>query len=215
LYVFALTREACRPFESAGHAVEFVRSGDVYAAVERAASAPSVSEPALRRQHEVIAALTGRVDAVLPARFGAFVDPPELDAIVTRRRDVITEALQLVRGRRQMTCRLLGSESPAETRGPAPAGAESGTAYMESRRQQHARPAPMSAVTNAVRDLVVAERFETGRGRTIANLYHLIEAGDVQAYRDALAGVQGRDDDGTLTVTGPWAPFAFAPDLWS
>jgi hypothetical protein len=216
LYVFALTREACPPFQSAGHAVEFVRAGDVYAAVERAVRPPSVSEPALRRQHDVIAALTARVDAVLPARFGAFVDGPELEAIVTRRRDVITEALQLVRGRKQMTSRLLGSESGAETGGPGTAvAAESGTAYMESRRQRHARPAPLSAVAEAVRDLVAAERFEVGRGRTIATLYHLIDARDVKAYRDALVTVQVRTEDGTLTLTGPWAPFAFAPDLWT
>ena len=216
LYVFALTGEACAPFESAGHAVRFVRSGDVYAAVERAVRAPPVSEPALRRQHEVIAALGARVDAVLPARFGTFLAAPELEAIVGRRRDVIKEALQLVQGRRQMTIRLLGSELAAEDGQPrGAAGEQSGTAYIEARRQRSARPQTLAAVADAVREMVVAERFEAGRGRTIAMLYHLIQADGVEAYRDLLAPLQARREQGTLTVTGPWAPFAFAPDLWT
>ena len=44
-------------------------------------------------------------------------------------------------------------------------------------------------------------------------LYHLVDRGQIAAYRDHLAGVGS--DDGRLTVTGPWAPFAFTPDLWT
>jgi hypothetical protein len=215
LYVFALAGEPCETFETSGHVIEFVRSGDVYAAVERAERPPAVSEQALRGQHVVVAELGMRVDALLPVRFGAFVDAGELQSMVVQRQDVITEALRLVRGRCQMTVRLLQreTESPGDSAPPA-AHAQSGTEYLESRRQlRSAIPSPLAAVSEAVRHIVVAQRLELARGRFSTTLYHLVGKKDVQEYRERAAVVK-RADDGTLAVTGPWAPFAFAPDLW-
>ena len=215
LYVFALAGDRCEPFERAGHVIEIVRTGTVYAAVERVNRPPTVSEQALRDQHQVIAHLHAKLDALLPARFGAIVDTRELESLVAQRRDAIAEALQLVRGRSQMTIRLLGGEA-AQAVPPAPAAsrAASGTDYLESRRALlSAIPSALSAASEAVRSLAVLERFETGRGSTAATLYHLIERNQVQIYRDLLASVAS--GDGKLTVSGPWAPFAFTPDLWT
>ena len=121
LYVFALAGDRCEPFERAGHVIEIIKTGGVYAAVERVDRPPTVSEQALRDQHEVIAHLHAKLDALLPARFGAFLDARELESVVGQRRDAILEALQLVRGRSQMTIRLLGGEA-AQPAAPALAG---------------------------------------------------------------------------------------------
>jgi hypothetical protein len=216
LCVFALAGETCKPFESSGHLVEFVKCGDLYAAVERAERAPVVSEQALRSQHGVIAELSARVDALLPVRFGAFVEAGELESIVSRRQEVIADALRLVRGRSQMTVRLLREDAQRGTATLQPATRpQSGTDYLEGRRQLRAvLPSSLAAVSGAVRGLVVTERCEVGRGGLSFMLYHLVDREDVQRYRDCAAAVK-EPADGTLTVTGPWAPFAFAPDLWT
>jgi gas vesicle protein GvpL/GvpF len=216
-YVFALTGQAASPFVAAGHRVEFVKSGGIYAAIERIAEPPTVSEDALRSQHEAIDAIAGTVDALLPARFGAFVEPHELDALVLQRRDAIAEALSLVKGRRQMSVRLLGpgghEQASSATRRPY---AATGTTYLEGRREAVLRmPELLAAAAAAVRSMVAAERLEAGRGRIGATLYHLIATNSVASYRQALAPIQAAGDTRALTVSGPWAPFAFAPDLWA
>jgi gas vesicle protein GvpL/GvpF len=214
VYVFALASESHEPFEFAGHAIESIEMQGVHVLVERGHRPPAVSEQALRDQHEVIAHLHGRLDALLPARFGAFLDARELEAIVQQRRGAILEALQLVRGRSQMTIRLLAAE-PAPTVRPVLAGsrAATGTEYLESRRASlSALPPALSAVAEAVRGIAVAERFETARGGAAAMLYHLVATRQIAAYRDRFADVASTHR--TLTLTGPWAPFAFTPELW-
>jgi hypothetical protein len=215
LYVFGLSGQKAATFVAAGHRIEFVKADDVYAAVERVSRPPAVSEETLRKQHEVVAHIAGRVEALLPARFGAFVDARELRAVVAGRRHAILEALALVQGRTQMTARLLGPELPAAV--PAEMRATTGTEYLASRRAIVAlppMPAALGAVADAVRGIVVTERAEAGRGRVIATLYHLLDRNLVEDYKAALAPIPPPTGDLALSVTGPWPPFAFAPDLW-
>jgi hypothetical protein len=214
-YVFALAGEACDPFEYTGHAIESIEMLGVYALVERLDRPPVVSEQALRDQHQVIAQLHARSGALLPARFGAFLDPRELQSIVEQRRTAIVEALRRVQGRSQMTIRLLVAEPTGAVRSvPVRGRAATGTEYLESRRASMSPlPAALSAASVAVRGIAVDERVESRRGGAAAMLYHLVDRGQIPAYRDLLADVDS--DDGRLTVTGPWAPFAFTPDLWT
>jgi hypothetical protein len=216
LYVFGLAGQKAAPFVAAGHRIEFVKADDVYAAVERVSRPPAVSEETLRTQHEVVAHIAGRVEALLPARFGAFVDARELRALVAGRREAILEALALVQGRTQMTARLLGPELPAAVV-PAETRATTGAEYLANRRATVASPpmpAALRAVADAVRGIVVTERAEAGRGRVIATLYHLLDRDLVADYKAALAPIPPLTGDLALSVTGPWPPFAFAPDLW-
>jgi hypothetical protein len=212
LYVFALTRDIAAPFEFDGHRIEFITYNGLGAAVERVAERPQVSEAALRTQHEIVMRISAYVDDLLPARFGAFVDDRELEQLLAVRRDVIQQALDLVHGRVQMTIRMraraairsdvAGSVAPA-----------SGTAYLEARRAAAVQtlPAGAATMTAAVRHLVSAERSERGQGRSAASIYHLIERRHVHQYRAALSSVESS----VITVSGPWPPFAFVPDLWS
>ena len=215
LYVFGLAGQRAAPFVATGHRIEFVKADDVYAAIERVKQPPAVSEETLRKQHEVVAHIAGRVEALLPARFGAFVDARELRAVVAGRRDVILEALALVQGRTQMTVRLLGPELPVA--GPVETRATTGTEYLAHRRATVASPpmpAALCAVADAVRGIVVTERSEAGRGRVMATLYHLLDRDLVADYKTALERIPPLTGDMALVVTGPWPPFAFAPDLW-
>jgi hypothetical protein len=215
LYVFGLAGQTAAPFVAAGHRIEFVRADDVYAAVERVSRPPALSEETLRKQHEVVAHIAGRVEALLPARFGAFVDARELRDLVAGRRDAILEALALVQGRTQMTARLLGPEVPVAV--PGETRATTGTEYLANRRATVASPpmpAALCAVADTVRGIVVTERSEAGRGRVIATLYHLLDRALVADYKAALATIPPLTGDLALSVTGPWPAFAFAPDLW-
>ena len=153
-YVFALASEACDPFECTGHVIESIEMQGVYALVERSDRPPVVSEQALRDQHEVIAQLHARSDALLPARFGAFLDARELESIVEQRRKAIVEALRLVRGRSQMTIRLLVAE---------PTGAVRSVTGSQSRSDGNRVPREPKGI--AVRVARCTERRVRGRSR--------------------------------------------------
>ncbi len=218
LYVFALVEQAAAPFSATGHRIEFVEVEGVYAAVERIRRAPAVTEDALRAQHEVVEQIANRVTAVLPARFGALVDDRELGAVVFQRRTAIREALALVLGRRQMTARLFAVDAAAPAAAePVRSRVVSGTEYLEGRQAAASPPLPaaLAGLASAVRSYVVAERAEGSRGRVLSTLYHLIDEADVEAYKAAAASVKRGVHDSTLTISGPWAPFAFGPDLWA
>jgi hypothetical protein len=217
VYVFGLVDAKAGGFTEAGHRIEFVPAGAVYAAVERLGERPAVSEEALRAQHRIVERIAAKVEAVLPARFGSLVDLEELERVVALRREAIRDALELVRGRTQMTVRLLDgvARAPVAARGHRGAEAASGTEYLQARRQAGVRvlPPAVAAVTAAVRDIVAAERSEAGEGRVAATVYHLVAHTGVQRYRKRLAAVQPGDQQ-TLSISGPWPPFAFVPELW-
>lgn len=213
LYVYALTRGPLEPFDFQGRRVECLDVAGLSAVVERVVERPKVSEASLREQHDVLMRLSAALDALLPARFGAFVDEAELAQLLDARRGVIQQALDLVSGRVQMTVRLREDTVAAGRPVATPAAVVSGTAYLEGRRAAAARPLPSAAaaVSAAVAHLVVAERSDRSQGRNAASLYHLVARGDVRQYTAALSSFESPD----LTVSGPWPPFAFAPDLWS
>jgi hypothetical protein len=213
LYVYAITGDTSAPFECEGHRIDFVEAGDVAAAVERTRTAPKLSEAALRTQHAIVMCIAERVQDILPVRFGGLVDHRELERLITSRRAGIQAALDLVRGRVQMTVRVrddaLATRRPEVTR---PVVASTGTAYLEARRAAVVQPVPPSAASarDAVRHLVRAEHHDSDQRRGVASVYHLIERDCVSEYQRILSGIQPE----ALTVTGPWPPFAFAPDLW-
>jgi hypothetical protein len=215
LYVFGLVDAKAGGFTAAGHRIRFVKADAVYAAVDRR---PEVSEAALRTQHDIVARIAAKVDAVLPARFGSLVGLEELERLVALRRQAIRDALDLVRGRTQMTVRVLDAEArvAAAPFGQAAAQAASGTEYLQARRQAAVRALPpdVAAVSAAVKDIVAGERWEAGEGRVAAAIYHLVGHGAVDKYKKRVAGISPMTEGRTLSVSGPLPPFAFAPELW-
>jgi hypothetical protein len=213
VYVFALTGRAIPSFTVDKHRVEFIDLGGVHAAIERLTERPTVSETSLRTQHDIVMRIFDNIADVVPARFGALIEEGELRDILAARRSLIQDALTLVRGRVQMTVRFREAPESMPARKPFGAnGAMSGTAYLEARRSAARTMMPVLAgvVSTAVADMTIAERSEPATERTHAALYHLIDRSRVVRYSDALSRLQSP----AISVSGPWPPFAFAPDLW-
>lgn len=212
VYVFALTSHTVPSFAVGRHRVEFLDLDGLHAAIERGAERPPISESSLRTQHDIVTRLFDGIDAVIPARFGAFIEERELQEIVAVRRSVLMDTLSLVHGRVQMTVRFRGApaSSPIKERLARRTGM-TGTAYLEERLSA-ARTMPSEAriVTQAVTPLAIAERSEAGTDRAPSTLYHLIDRAKVTAYSDLISSLQLP----AVTVSGPWPAFAFAPDLW-
>jgi hypothetical protein len=185
--------------------------------------APRPTHAMLRRYDRVMRALAARLPSLLPARFATCVAGiDELELAFRGREDRLRERLALVRGRTQMTLRLLGVPqgtprgprglprgSPRVARG-VPASGMSGAQYLRRRAAETAIPAAFDLPRAAVKRWVKAERVERhDRGRLIASIYHLIPRGSADRYHRAIqeaalaAGV-------TMVITGPWPPYAFA-----
>jgi hypothetical protein len=214
LYVFALTGASLPPWTAAGAELVSVDLDGIHAISERRDEPPAISEETLRRQHDIVSQIAARADAVLPARFGALVSEAELRHLVDLRREVIRRSLILVKGRQQMTVRILASA--AAHRGKLPArAASSGTEYLNERRAAASgRALPgVDILQGAVRDVISADRVDPGKGRVVATLYHLIVSGTDPVYRERIEAVVPKLAPMTAMVTGPWAPFAFAPEL--
>jgi hypothetical protein len=228
VYVYALVEERARRFRAGASTVSVIdcgtvpsasegmllRSTKIYAAVERRDEVPVLSEAALTRQHQVVATLARRVDAILPVRFGSLIEHDELLRIVHLRGHTLAPALERVRGHEQMTVRVFGaSKAPELIAGPV-----SGARYLERRRA--AQYGPVSGVADLIRSavapLVAVESVEQGRTHVKATVHHLIRKGRsaeyIQLVNDAASEAALPD---RVAVSGPFAPFAFAPDIWS
>ena len=222
VYVLALTSRDSPAFTVDGRRIEFVTIENVVAVIERRAAPPEATETELRSQHAVVTAIFNRMEDLLPVRFGAWLDREELSSIVAKQERAIGDALELVRGRVQMTIRFLAAARPAREDQRPRQQTGTGTEYLQSRRNaEQWMPDDAIALRGAVSDLVVAERvhpgsigsagsFDSARVRQIPSLYHLIARDAVTAYATATLPYRSA----TVTVTGPWPPFAFAPDPW-
>jgi hypothetical protein len=228
LYVYALIeRRVASPRLPGRRRLEIIEVGPIFAAVERVVDAPTLSEQALREQHQVVVRLARVAKAILPVRFGAVIERDELERIVQTREAVLRQALGDVRGKAQMTVRVFG---PAQQASPSMPPA-SGAAYLRARAEmnQPRLPAIARAIVSAVRPLVSAETIDAGRGNVRVTINHLIDRKMASRYltaiepfvqprvsgREPRAGSHGSAIDSVVAASGPWPPFAFAPDLLS
>ena len=217
LYVYALVDRKLPRVKIHGRTIESVAVGDVYALSLRTERAPAISEEMLREQHDIIMQLAERAPAILPARFGSLVAEEEMHKIVALRASQLHAAFDQVRGREQMTVRLMGGADLVDrmVRQPARAAAGPGARYLAERRTAAGYPLPDAAerLAAAVRPMVFAEKAEPGLGGVRAVLYHLIERGRSAPYCRTLARAAAGVQPLSVKVTGPFPPFAFAPEL--
>src|SRR5207237_3669483 len=160
--------------------------------------------------------LADAVDAILPVRFGSLLSESSLTDLLRIRERELSEALALVAGREQMTLRVLG-DAPAPASVPLDAPPHDlgpGTRYLTARQAEwrRAHEAPeLAPVRPALQPLVRAERVARHDAPPLlASVYHLIDRGAAAAYqaaieRAALGSVR-------LVASGPWPPYAFAPE---
>jgi Gas vesicle synthesis protein GvpL/GvpF len=213
VYVFALcSADPIAAGRIGRHRLEAIELDGIVAIVERRSAPPILSEHALREQHRVVVELHRRSDALIPVRFGALLERAELEALVRRRRAVLARALTRVRGRAQMTMRSFGA--PLLVRRES--RATTGTAYL-SQRARAARPdvpPALAAIRHAVRPLVVGEVIDPGRGTVRIVINHLIRVRDIERYRARVERVLADVRNGqSVVLSGPWPPFAFAPEI--
>lgn len=198
-----------------GERLAFLRAGGLVVATGRLPSAPAPSAAALRRHDAVVRRLARALPAVLPVRFGTTVpEPSALGALLRAGMPALRRALRHVAGREQMTLRVFGSAaaSPAPPRPAARSGP--GTRYLAARRRAVSAGAPAVAHLRAgLGKLVRDERVEPSETPPLlASVYHLVDRGDRRAYARALRELRCRLADVRVVSSGPWAPYAFAPE---
>jgi hypothetical protein len=111
-----------------------------------------------------------------------------------------------------MTVRILGAVRPR----PAARShrSASGTAFLRAKSAE-ALPHAARILRKGLHLLVEDERVDRGAGRIVATLHHLVVRNRVARYRTLVRTlVQGLDPESAVTVSGPWPPFAFVPDLF-
>ena len=187
-----------------------------YAIVERRADVPPAELGSLRAHQAIVSRLAKAVPAILPVRFGTLLDADALDQALEERDEEIAEALALVRHRVQFTWRRARPASAA-TRRRRMSGSDDhgspGTAYLR-RAARDAAPAPPAAFRPLRRRLqafVVRELFEPAANGRPDTLYQLVEKTAVPRYRVTADALTLAND--VATVSGPWPPFAFAPEV--
>ena len=225
LCVYAIVRAGAAPpvpFRTrSGERLRVARHGALAAVVRDIPRTPSPTPANIRRYDRTMRELAQRFPALLPARFGTCLPEDELRFILSARRNSFTGGLRRVRGRVQMTVRVIkraGRTAEAEA-----AQAESGVLTVEqaptsgrdyllarARNAAASRVVPgFEPVGAAVRRWVREERVE--RRADVATVYHLIPRASVGRYRTAVrkaAAAAGLP----MIVSGPWPPYAFGTD---
>jgi hypothetical protein len=209
-----------------GEPLRAVSIDGIAAVVGEVRRRPAAATRKLRRYAAVVESIAARVPAILPARFGTtFNDAAELMLVLRSRRAGIRGRLLAVRGRVQMTIRVVSeSESGDASRasqsraaGRARVGLENkstqGTQYLQRRlalARQASKVREIEPIRPAIRRLVKDERVEWHR--SVATVHHLVPRAEFERYRAAV--VRAAEKRGVrLAVSGPWAPYAFA-DNW-
>jgi hypothetical protein len=217
--VYALLREAAALGEGiADEPLRAVDCGAMLAVVGDVAAMPVADAGALRRHDAVVRRLHTTADAVLPVRFGTTAaDERSLVDDVGMRAEALAAALDLVRGCYQTTVRVFGDAAACPDDTPdVESGTGAGTRYLTARRRAATRAqavpeiAPLRA---ALGNLVRAERAHRhDTPPLLASVYHLVRSADAGVYNATfeaalpeLAGIR-------VTRSGPWAPYAFAPE---
>jgi hypothetical protein len=183
----------------------------------------------LKKHQDVVSRLAKDVPAILPVRFGTLLEAAELEDAVAERDDEITEAFDLVRNRVQFTWRIQGARMKAGGQGSEVGGrgSEAGGRKTELRRDlpttgaeylrraaRTANPAPPAAfraLRSTLAPLTAKQRYQPGTAAIPEAVYHLVDKARVDRYVAAAAAL--RKTSPLLAVSGPFPPFAFAPEI--
>ena len=228
LCVYALVSSS-RPVQRltgiAGEPLRAILFDRVIAVIGYVRRRPAASARNLRQYAAVVESIAARVPAILPVRFGTtFDDLEELTLVLRSRGSALRRRVRAVRGRTQMTIRLVGSDPVnGPSRGQTPVTsrtgvrprnrATQGTQYLQERLTmlRTAREVPeLVSIRPAIRRFVKDERVERRSG--VATVHHLIPRAMAERYRAAVTGAAA-ESGVRLIVSGPFAPYAFA-DNW-
>jgi len=192
------------------------------AVVERRADVPPMEFGTLQKHQAVVARLCERVPAILPVRFGTLLEGEEIEEVLQERDGEIAEAFSVVRRRVQFTWRRTKDTKEAkETKerrtkkqvGDPRGEAETGTEYLlrAARAKSPAPPPAFRALRSKVAPLVAAERYQPAAAQLPASLYHLVDRSAIERY-EVIGEAIAHASPG-LRMSGPFPPFAFAPEI--
>jgi len=193
------------------------------AVVERRADVPPMEFGTLQKHQAVVARLCERVPAILPVRFGTLLEGEEIEEVLQERDGEIAEAFRVVRRRVQFTWRQNTKktkeskdtkERKTKERVRDPRGeAETGTEYLlRAARGKNPTPPPaFRALRSKVAPLVAAERYQPATAQLPASLYHLVDRSAIERY--VVIGEAIAHASPGLRMSGPFPPFAFAPEI--
>jgi hypothetical protein len=216
-YVFALVDKvpAGRAGKGLTGPLSIRKLAGAFAVVERRADVPPVEFGSLKKHQEVVTRLASQVPAILPVRYGTLLEDDHLDEATRERDDEIAEAFDVVRDRVQFTWRIkrgsgigdLGSGRKKQHDLP-----KTGAEYLR-RAAKAANPSPPAAfrVLSKLAPLMTKQRYQAATPAIPEAVYHLVDTTNVDRYVTAAAAV--RKTSPLLTATGPFPPFAFAPEI--
>jgi hypothetical protein len=219
LYLYALVDDGpAAPLGEgiAGEPLRLLECGGIAAVTGEIPERPRPARATLQAQDAVMRRLADSFGALLPARFGeAFAAESALAGRIAPRSRQLADALNLVRGCVQMNLRVFGDPEPAPEPGPEPSGGP-GTRFLAGRRRryQRARSLPeIAPLSEALRPLLRAERVERhAAGPLLGTAFHLVPRPQTAAYLAVLEAARERLGGRRVAVSGPWPPYAFAPE---
>lgn len=203
-----------------GEAARLFPRGPLAAVVSPFAEAPvPVTREHLLAHNRVNAQALARTTP-LPFRFGTLAGEEELDAYLGARAAALRTALASVRGRVEMSVKLMWAD-PAAPRPEAPAppgGAGGGTAFLLAKRRELAgdeearRKADQLAAWLEERTAGLA-REARARVRPAEHIVvraaHLVARARVGEYRERLRALRAERPDLRFLTSGPWPPYSF------
>ena len=214
LYGIVESPERCSGTGLEGQPLTSIPCGEVAAIVsEHTRTVDSPPAHGALWQHESVLETLLEVGPVLPVRFGVrFADAEELRAKVEPRGAQFAAALARVRGRVELSVRLLAcgdDEAPS-----LPEHAGPGARYLLGRVEERRGAArTLDTVRSRLAPLAVAERSEIlPRPGTPASAAFLVERAALEPFRNAARELQGDLDDVVLVCTGPWPPYNFVDE---
>ena len=202
-----------------GERLRAITAGRVTALAGELRRAPKPTMRNLRRYAAVVDALAERAPAILPARFGTcMTDLDELTLVLRSRQDALRRRLRAVRGRAQMTIRVVLGPGSDPGDDPSPGSdpgdeATQGRQFLKQRARSAARAREIPGfdpIRAAAKRWLKDERIEKRSG--VATVNHLIPRSSASAYRAAVERAGARAGV-RLVVSGPHPPYAFA-DNW-
>lgn len=219
--VYAVTGAAAGPIRVRGfrgEALTLIRVAGLGAVVGPAGRAPKPTAANLSAYHDSLQRLSRSLPSVLPVRYGTLMSDEEIAFVLRARRQSLRRALRLVKGRLQMTVRLIETGDGAHVSSEAverdgAAGAGSGTAFLMAKASTAARARAVPAFDGlrpAVRRWVRAERVERRKG--VVSIYHLVPRGSAAAYQRALRAAATAAGT-AVQISGPFPAYAFASDI--
>jgi hypothetical protein len=213
IYVYAIHDAGERPSGRGlgGAQLHTTASGAVAATFSRHRTLRPRPTRKLVLSHEAVVRGLMERTAVLPLRFGTMLaGDPALRAILAERHDALAEGLERVRGRVELSVRVLGEPPPEPPRDET-----TGRAYLMARREAHHRSEraagevhePLAALARDAR-----LRAPAPPPAILAAAY-LVDRPEVEAFKARVVALAAARDDLSIVGTGPWPPYSFVPDL--